>query len=243
MSQSGQSSAAAEWAEEAQKTHQLIQIMLTVFVASAALCMCLTAACWYYSVSSSSGEARREASRRGVVISPKLAWASRPGFPASLIESGVPPCVICMEALEAGKSGCVLPCGHTFHVDCINGWIRSRAKSNCPTCREDYSDHPACMAISAAGTVEDASPPPTWRELVTRRREELRCGLALVSFRLLFAGLQSALSPSPPRQSSHRNFTQDPLSQVSTDAPAAAAQHGAAIGRPSSDESSQATAV
>tara|TARA_B100000886_G_scaffold334793_1_gene290867 strand:- start:2211 stop:2855 length:645 start_codon:yes stop_codon:yes gene_type:complete len=36
-----------------------------------------------------------------------------------------PKCMICMDSLSNTENGTVrtLPCGHSFHLDCINGWI------------------------------------------------------------------------------------------------------------------------
>lgn len=44
-------------------------------------------------------------------------------------------CVVCLGGFEENDVGRRLPeCGHGFHVDCIDTWLRSRA--SCPVCRE-----------------------------------------------------------------------------------------------------------
>lgn len=44
-------------------------------------------------------------------------------------------CVVCLGGFEENDVGRRLPgCGHGFHVDCIDTWLRSRA--SCPICRE-----------------------------------------------------------------------------------------------------------
>lgn len=43
-------------------------------------------------------------------------------------------CSVCLSEFEEEDEGRLLPkCGHSFHVDCIDTWFRSR--STCPLCR------------------------------------------------------------------------------------------------------------
>uniref|UniRef100_A0ACD5U1Z7 Uncharacterized protein n=1 Tax=Avena sativa TaxID=4498 RepID=A0ACD5U1Z7_AVESA len=43
-------------------------------------------------------------------------------------------CSICISALAAGdKVKALPPCGHCFHPDCVDAWLRSHA--SCPLCR------------------------------------------------------------------------------------------------------------
>lgn len=50
-------------------------------------------------------------------------------------------CPICLEDFEAGQKQRVLPCGHVFHVTCVDEWlvagIRSKNKTECPLCKQD----------------------------------------------------------------------------------------------------------
>lgn len=49
-------------------------------------------------------------------------------------------CSICLEQLDNSQFKYRLPCGHTFHRDCIDRWFK--IKHNCPYCRKDaiYDD-------------------------------------------------------------------------------------------------------
>ena len=56
-------------------------------------------------------------------------------------------CSLCWEPLVAGCRLRCLPCGHRFHTDCIDRWLRqSQAgkRRSCPHCRED-----PCQAVAA----------------------------------------------------------------------------------------------
>ncbi|CAA3007297.1 RING-H2 finger ATL8-like [Olea europaea subsp. europaea] len=45
-------------------------------------------------------------------------------------------CAICLAEFVAGEEVRVLPqCGHVFHVECVDTWLRSH--SSCPSCREN----------------------------------------------------------------------------------------------------------
>jgi len=48
-------------------------------------------------------------------------------------------CTVCMEDFETGEMITELPmCGHTFHKDCVDLWLRQHA--SCPICRRNTSD-------------------------------------------------------------------------------------------------------
>ncbi|KAG4132669.1 hypothetical protein ERO13_D08G047525v2 [Gossypium hirsutum] len=42
-------------------------------------------------------------------------------------------CIICLEELEVGFYASQMPCSHTFHVDCIEKWLKQ--SHYCPICR------------------------------------------------------------------------------------------------------------
>uniref|UniRef100_A0A453B368 RING-type E3 ubiquitin transferase n=1 Tax=Aegilops tauschii subsp. strangulata TaxID=200361 RepID=A0A453B368_AEGTS len=50
-------------------------------------------------------------------------------------------CAVCITELAAGETARVLPrCGHGFHVDCVDMWLKSH--STCPLCRCPAVDAP-----------------------------------------------------------------------------------------------------
>ncbi|XP_062179367.1 RING-H2 finger protein ATL66-like [Phragmites australis] len=57
-------------------------------------------------------------------------------------------CSICISALVAGEKVKALPpCGHCFHPDCVDAWLRSQA--SCPLCR--------CLLLAAAAAKPDVN--------------------------------------------------------------------------------------
>ncbi|CDF35458.1 unnamed protein product [Chondrus crispus] len=49
--------------------------------------------------------------------------------------SGPSSCPICTEEYEFNEPAKRLPCGHTFHADCVVPWLRSHC--TCPLCRAE----------------------------------------------------------------------------------------------------------
>lgn len=83
-------------------------------------------------------------------------WMIVPPAPEEDIRSS-DSCVICMERFQEGDRLRVLPCGHSFHVGCIDVWLSGSHSfdecitSGCPTCKK----RPA-MEASIDGSV------PSW---------------------------------------------------------------------------------
>ncbi|KAF0691909.1 Aste57867_16948 [Aphanomyces stellatus] len=77
-------------------------------------------------------------------------------LPAHLCDEGED-CVICMSAMS---NAVTLPCGHHFHADCIDAWLRLR--STCPTCRHQiqnaFSGRYAFKGINTALVIDDLDP-------------------------------------------------------------------------------------
>lgn len=52
-------------------------------------------------------------------------------------------CAICLEEYLPQDFYRKLPCGHTFHTDCVDTWFANTRKVEqiaCPTCKADYSE-------------------------------------------------------------------------------------------------------
>ena len=49
-------------------------------------------------------------------------------------------CPTCFEPLTSGSTNHTVttPCGHLFHINCVQGWI-ARGSQTCPHCRSDIS--------------------------------------------------------------------------------------------------------
>ncbi|GJM92591.1 hypothetical protein PR202_ga09072 [Eleusine coracana subsp. coracana] len=56
-----------------------------------------------------------------------------PPLPTTTVRDAGRDCAVCMEALAAGSSALVTPCGHAYHARCVAPWLR--AKGTCPLCR------------------------------------------------------------------------------------------------------------
>eukprot|EP01065_Artemidia_motanka_P018722 TRINITY_DN2205_c0_g1_i2.p2 TRINITY_DN2205_c0_g1~~TRINITY_DN2205_c0_g1_i2.p2 ORF type:complete len:316 (+),score=91.67 TRINITY_DN2205_c0_g1_i2:63-950(+) len=44
-------------------------------------------------------------------------------------------CVVCQDGLRKGDEAVEMPCGHTFHNDCLMPWLKEH--NTCPTCRHE----------------------------------------------------------------------------------------------------------
>jgi len=52
------------------------------------------------------------------------------------------PCAICFDA-SPGDEWRILPCGHRFHPQCVDEWLKKQ-RGSCPTCRQDPTQDPTC---------------------------------------------------------------------------------------------------
>jgi hypothetical protein len=48
-----------------------------------------------------------------------------------------PSCAICLEEFAPGHVARRLPCCHSFHRDCVDKWLKSKA--TCPVCQRGIS--------------------------------------------------------------------------------------------------------
>jgi E3 ubiquitin-protein ligase AIP2 len=44
-----------------------------------------------------------------------------------------PTCTVCCESMKLGTKALFIPCGHTFHPECIVPWLKEH--NTCPICR------------------------------------------------------------------------------------------------------------
>ncbi|CAN6284445.1 unnamed protein product [Urochloa humidicola] len=66
-------------------------------------------------------------------------------------------CAVCIAEVAAGEAARVLPrCGHAFHVECVDMWLRSH--STCPLCRCAVADEATAVPPPRAPEVDPESP-------------------------------------------------------------------------------------
>ncbi|KAG8099359.1 hypothetical protein GUJ93_ZPchr0013g35052 [Zizania palustris] len=84
--------------------------------------------------------------------------ASIAGLPCREVGKGEAlDCAVCITELAAGEMARVLPrCGHGFHVDCVDMWLRSH--STCPLCRCPAVDEPPVPPALPAVQAPEADP-------------------------------------------------------------------------------------
>ncbi|RLN22737.1 RING-H2 finger protein ATL44-like [Panicum miliaceum] len=79
---------------------------------------------------------------------------------ASTSADGPTECAVCLSELADGEKVRALPsCGHVFHVECVDAWLRSR--TTCPMCRAEVRPKqgtgdarpPAPALFGAGGTL------------------------------------------------------------------------------------------
>ena len=43
-------------------------------------------------------------------------------------------CIICLDGMIVNEKVKILYCGHMYHYECINAWIKKKKEINCPLC-------------------------------------------------------------------------------------------------------------
>ena len=50
-------------------------------------------------------------------------------------------CPICMVDYKENEITKITSCGHIFHTECIDRWIKKKKAYNCPICRKEGAKH------------------------------------------------------------------------------------------------------
>lgn len=80
-------------------------------------------------------------------------------LPRKVAGAGDPPadCAVCIAEVAPGEAARVLPrCGHAFHVECVDMWLRSH--STCPLCRCAVEEEDGKAVPPRAPEVDPESP-------------------------------------------------------------------------------------
>ncbi|KAI8322169.1 hypothetical protein GQ54DRAFT_250110, partial [Martensiomyces pterosporus] len=48
-------------------------------------------------------------------------------------------CIVCIDDFVVGSKMRILPCGHNYHIECIDPWLTTKS-SLCPLCKYDTRD-------------------------------------------------------------------------------------------------------
>jgi len=78
-------------------------------------------------------------------------------------------CAICLECMPPETKVRILPCRHSFHEDCIVGWL-NEGKTTCPLCKFDLLQH----FEEQKEARESILPPKTLRQRFWQRLNALR---------------------------------------------------------------------
>jgi hypothetical protein len=96
-------------------------------------------------------------------------------------------CPICLSAVGSDDAGTRLQCGHCYHADCIDAWLRQHA--TCPVCRSDQSTSAPTAGVLEAARL--ATQGLTRQELVELRaaaRPAIEVQLVVLAVDLVLGG-------------------------------------------------------
>mmetsp|Transcript_17494 Transcript_17494/g.17429 ORF Transcript_17494/g.17429 Transcript_17494/m.17429 type:complete len:157 (-) Transcript_17494:30-500(-) len=60
-------------------------------------------------------------------------------------EANINQCTVCLEDFRAREKVRIMPCGHRFHLQCIDVWLMRQ--SNCPNCKRDLRANREAMPL------------------------------------------------------------------------------------------------
>ncbi|KAJ2733040.1 hypothetical protein IW152_003363 [Coemansia sp. BCRC 34962] len=58
------------------------------------------------------------------------------GAEISVLKGCIATCIVCIDDFIAGSKMRILPCGHNYHIECIDPWLTTKS-SLCPLCKYD----------------------------------------------------------------------------------------------------------
>ncbi|KAJ2616410.1 hypothetical protein H4S08_000801 [Coemansia sp. RSA 1365] len=78
--------------------------------------------------------------------------------PDSMLKGCIATCIVCIDDFAVGSKMRILPCGHNYHIECIDPWLTSKS-SLCPLCKYDTRDVLTDLerAYSGPRVIEDLS--------------------------------------------------------------------------------------
>ncbi|KAJ2083651.1 hypothetical protein H4R24_000609 [Coemansia sp. RSA 988] len=78
--------------------------------------------------------------------------------PNSVPKGCIATCIVCIDEFAVGSKMRILPCGHNYHIECIDPWLTSKS-SLCPLCKYDTRDVLTDLerAYSGPRVIEDLS--------------------------------------------------------------------------------------
>ena len=85
-------------------------------------------------------------------------------------------CPTCFEPLTSGSTNHTVttPCGHLFHINCVQGWI-ARGNQTCPQCRSDISNDKLLRIYLQ--TTESHVEIPRETDEIQQKTENSRCSM------------------------------------------------------------------
>ena len=85
-------------------------------------------------------------------------------------------CPTCFEPLTSGSKNHTVttPCGHLFHINCIQGWI-ARGNQTCPQCRSDILNDKLLRIY--LNTTESCVEIPRETDEIQQKTENSRCSM------------------------------------------------------------------
>ena len=118
-------------------------------------------------------------------------------------------CPTCFEPLASGSKNYTVttPCGHLFHINCIQGWI-ARGNQTCPQCRSDISNDKLLRIYLQ--TTESHIEIPREADEIQQKTENSRCSMTANSVAYSVSqnspSVRSTRSAGSTRSTRHARF-------------------------------------